>query len=152
MIVMNAGRAEQIGRPIDVYEDPATLFVAGFIGSPAMNFLPGKRAGDEVDVGGGVRIALPAALKPSAPQAVTVGIRPEHLVVGAGTGGVVFRFAVEMVEALGADSMVHGAFGEGIVVARVEGHASPAVGSQAVFSVLPGRLYFFDTATGQRLR
>src|SRR5471030_2340800 len=67
MIVMNAGRAEQIGRPLEVYEDPATLFVAGFIGSPAMNFLPGQRVGDEVDVGGGIRFAIPAPLRSAAP-------------------------------------------------------------------------------------
>src|SRR6187402_2552688 len=55
MIVMNLGVVEQIGRPIDVYDNPASLFVAGFIGSPAMNFLPGKRVGDEVEVGEGVQ-------------------------------------------------------------------------------------------------
>ncbi|MGZ5106210.1 MAG: sn-glycerol-3-phosphate import ATP-binding protein UgpC, partial [Usitatibacter sp.] len=151
MIVMNAGRVEQIGRPIDVYDDPASLFVAGFIGSPAMNFLPGRRAGDEVDLGG-LRIALPAQLRAGAPEAITVGVRPEHLVPGEGAGGPVFRFEVETVEALGADSMVHGRFGEGTVVARVEGHSTPALGEARVFSVMPGKLYFFDTATGKRLR
>ncbi|MGZ5651205.1 MAG: sn-glycerol-3-phosphate import ATP-binding protein UgpC, partial [Usitatibacter sp.] len=151
MIVMNAGRVEQIGRPIDVYDDTASLFVAGFIGSPAMNFLPGRRAGDEVDLGG-LRIALPAQLRAGAPEAITVGVRPEHLVPGEGAGGPVFRFEVETVEALGADSMVHGRFGEGTVVARVEGHSTPALGEARVFSVMPGKLYFFDTATGKRLR
>src|SRR5436190_6941440 len=72
MIVMNLGVAEQIGRPIDVYDDPASLFVAGFIGSPAMNFLPGKRAGDEVEVGGGARIPIPQELRARAGDAVTV--------------------------------------------------------------------------------
>src|SRR3954469_10602739 len=63
MIVMNLGVVEQIGRPIDVYEDPATLYVAGFIGSPAMNFLPGRREGDAVEVAPGVRLALPTELR-----------------------------------------------------------------------------------------
>jgi sn-glycerol 3-phosphate transport system ATP-binding protein len=148
---MNAGIVEQIGKPIDVYAEPASLFVAGFIGSPAMNFLPGKRSGDDVDVGGGVRIALPAQLRQDAPDAITVGIRPEHLVPGEGAGGPVFRFKVETVEALGADSMVHGEFGAGTVVARVEGHATPALGTALHFSVMPGKLYFFDTVTGKRL-
>src|SRR5947208_7732886 len=66
MIVMNAGAAEQVGRPIDVYDDPNTLFVAGFIGSPAMNFLPGERRGDAVDVEG-ASIPLPPALRAAAP-------------------------------------------------------------------------------------
>jgi sn-glycerol 3-phosphate transport system ATP-binding protein len=151
MIVMNAGIVEQIGRPIDVYADPASVFVAGFIGSPAMNFLPGKRVGPEVDVGGGVRIPLPASLD-AAPEAITVGVRPEHLVPGEGAGGPVFRFKVQTVEALGADSLVHGEFGNGTVVARVDGHDTPALDTALMFSVMPGKLYFFDTATGKRLR
>jgi sn-glycerol 3-phosphate transport system ATP-binding protein len=149
MIVMNGGVAEQVGRPIDVYDNPATLFVAGFIGSPAMNFLRGKRTGDAVDVGEGLAIALPESLREKAGGEVTVGIRPEHLV--AGGPGPVFRFKVETVEALGADSLVHGAFGEGIVVARVDGHATPKAGEALEFSAMPGRIYFFDTATGKRI-
>jgi sn-glycerol 3-phosphate transport system ATP-binding protein len=151
MIVMNAGIVEQIGRPIQVYEDPASLFVAGFIGSPAMNFLPGKREGDTVDVGADVRIPLPAELRAGAPEPITVGVRPEHLVQGA-VEGPQLRFAVETVEALGADSLVHGALGQAAIVARVDGHATPEPGSAMAFTAKPGRLYFFDTATGKRLR
>ena len=150
MIVMNAGLVEQVGRPIDVYTDPASVFVAGFIGSPSMNFLPGKRAGDEIDVGGGVRIALPAELRGAAGGEVTVGIRPEHLV--AGGVGPEFRFTVETIEALGADSLVHGAFGNGVLVARVEGGATPAPGTAVSFRVMPGKIHFFDTATGKRIK
>ena len=151
MIVMNAGLAEQIGAPIEVYEDPASLFVAGFIGSPAMNFLPGKRNADAVDIGGEVRIPLPESLRASAPGAITVGMRPEHLKAGAGEG-TVFRFKVDTVEALGADSLVHGASPGGEIVARVDGHATPKPGEMLAFTVMPDRLYFFDTATGKRLR
>jgi sn-glycerol 3-phosphate transport system ATP-binding protein len=151
MIVMHAGIVEQIGRPIDVYDDPASVFVAGFIGSPSMNFLPGKRVGDAVDVGGGVTIPLPAELRGIAVGAVTVGVRPEHFVSGE-SGGPVFRFKVETVEALGADSLVHGEFGGGTVVARVDGHMTPEPGTALIFSVMPGKFYFFDTATGKRLR
>jgi len=151
MIVMNLGIAEQIGRPIEVYEDPNSLFVAGFIGSPAMNFLPAKRVGDEVQLAGTqLRVPLPPELRASAPEAIMVGVRPEHLV--AESGGTTFRFRVETVEALGADSLVHGAFGEGTVVARVDGHMTPEIGTELTFSAMPGKLYFFDTATGKRLR
>jgi sn-glycerol 3-phosphate transport system ATP-binding protein len=150
MIVMNAGRAEQIGRPIDVYADPATLFVAGFIGSPAMNFLAGKRSGDEIDVGGGVRVPLPAELCAKAGDSVTVGIRPEHF-VRAGAGPE-FRFTVDTIEALGADSLVHGIFGDGMLVARVEGSDTPAMGTALSYRVMPGKVYFFDSASGQRLK
>ena len=151
MIVMNAGIVEQIGRPIDVYDDPASLFVAGFIGSPAMNFLPGKRAGDAVDVGGGVLVPLPAELRTGAPQAITVGVRPEHLELGEGAGPV-FRFKVDTVEALGADSLVHGLLGDAMLVARVDGHATPEAGASLVFHARDGKLHFFDTASGKRLR
>jgi sn-glycerol 3-phosphate transport system ATP-binding protein len=150
MIVMNAGRVEQIGRPIDVYADPASLFVAGFIGSPAMNFLPATRAGDEVDLGEGVRLPLPAELRAKVGDALIVGIRPEHL-VAAGPGPE-FRFTVETVEALGADSLVHGAFGAGALVARVDGNATPKIGDALSFRLMPGKLHFFDAASGQRLR
>jgi sn-glycerol 3-phosphate transport system ATP-binding protein len=151
MIVMNAGVAEQIGRPIDVYDDPATLYVAGFIGSPAMNFVPAQRDGDVVKMAEGVSVPLPAELRASAPQAITVGVRPEHLVPAAGSEPT-FRITVDTVEALGADSLLHGRFGEVILVVRVDGHATPQVGEALAFSAMPGKLYFFDTATGKRLR
>jgi sn-glycerol 3-phosphate transport system ATP-binding protein len=149
MIVMNLGIVEQVGRPIEVYDNPASLFVAGFIGSPAMNFVPGKRAGNEVDLGGGVRVALPPEIAGRAKDEITVGVRPEHLVQGG--SGPAFQFTVETIEALGADSMVHGTFGGGILVARVDGHATPKAGESLTFSVMPGKLYFFDTASGKRL-
>ena len=151
MIVMNGGVAEQVGRPIEVYDDPNTLFVAGFIGSPAMNFLPGKRAGDAVDVGANVSVPLPAELRAIAAQDVTVGVRPEHLVAGEGEGPT-FRFPVDTVEALGADSLVHGLIGGAPLVARVEGHLTPEAGTPMVFTPRAGKLYFFDTASGKRLR
>jgi sn-glycerol 3-phosphate transport system ATP-binding protein len=151
MMVMNLGVVEQIGRPIEVYDDPASLFVAGFIGSPSMNFVPGQRVGDDVDVGGGMRVPLPPELRAVAPGAVTVGIRPEHLVEGE-VDGPHFRFKIDTVEALGADSMLHGTVGENLVIARVQGHLTPPPGTEMVFSAREGTLYFFDTATGKRLR
>jgi sn-glycerol 3-phosphate transport system ATP-binding protein len=149
MIVMNAGVAEQVGRPIDVYDDPETLFVAGFIGSPGMNFLYGKRVGDDVDLGG-TKVPLPPELRGGAAEKVAVGIRPEHLTpLGSGPE---LRFTVDTVEALGADAMVHGAFGEGTLVARVDGHSQVKVGDVLQMRPMAGRLYFFDAATGKRLR
>jgi len=148
MIVMNAGNVEQVGRPIEVYDNPASVFVAGFIGSPAMNFLPGKRVGDEVDVSG-VRVPMPPAIAQKAGAAVIVGIRPEHLQANA--SGPRFDFTVETVEALGADSIVHGRIGAGAISARVDGHATPQVGAALAFRAIPERLHFFDAATGKRL-
>ncbi len=150
MIVMNLGVVEQIGRPIDVYDDPASLFVAGFIGSPAMNFLPGKRAGDEIDVGANVRVPLPQALAGRAGEAVTVGVRPEHLVVAGGTGPRL-ELKVDTVEALGADSLLHCMLGATPLVVRVDGHMTPEPGTALAVAAMPGKTYFFDTASGKRL-
>ena len=151
MIVINAGTVEQVGAPIEVYDDPATQFVAGFIGSPAMNFLLGKRTGDALDVGAGVRIALPEGLRSVAGEAVTIGIRPEHFEMG-NLGGTVFALKVETIEALGADSLLHGLLDGTAMVTRIDGHVTPAAGETLVFSVRPSRIYYFDAANGKRLR
>jgi sn-glycerol 3-phosphate transport system ATP-binding protein len=150
MIVMNAGVVEQVGRPIEVYERPESLFVAGFIGSPAMNFLPGRREGDDVVVGEGLRVPLPGAVRREAPAAITLGVRPEHLVRDAASGPI-FRFTVDTVESLGADSLLHGGLGEHAIVARVDGHAAPQPGETLAFGAMPDRIHFFDTASGKRL-
>src|SRR5881396_1836906 len=105
MIVMNAGRAEQIGTPMDVYENPATRYVAGFIGSPAMNFMKAKAAGDGVvalDHGGTAR----ANGRIEGGRTITVGIRPEHF-RPSGTSDAYVTGPVEMVEQLGADTLIH---------------------------------------------
>ncbi|MFO1323137.1 MAG: sn-glycerol-3-phosphate import ATP-binding protein UgpC [Burkholderiales bacterium] len=150
MIVMNAGRAEQIGTPMDVYRDPASLFVAGFIGSPAMNFLPAKADGGNrfaLLAGGAVTAAAGAA----AGTAVTVGIRPEHL-RPVDAAAAMFAGPVEMVEQLGADSLVHLGHGAGTIIARVEqGHAA-AVGDTLHVAARPDHVFLFDSATGGRLR
>ncbi len=151
MIVINAGTVEQVGAPIAVYDDPASQFVAGFIGSPAMNFLPGRRDGDAVDVGSGVRVPLPAALRAAAPESITVGVRPEHYAQSV-TDGPVFPFKVETIEALGADSLLHGLFDGTPLVARIDGHTTPPAGEVLRFGVMPGKLYFFDGPSGRRLR
>src|SRR2546425_10945226 len=105
MIVMNAGRAEQIGTPMEVYENPASVFVAGFIGSPAMNFLEGRSGGNAqvvVDGRGSIPVnrVLPAGRK------VTIGVRPEHLAPCAPSAAHLVG-SIEVVESLGADTLVH---------------------------------------------
>jgi len=151
MIVMNGGRAEQIGTPMDVYQDPQTLFVAGFIGSPAMNFLPGK-AGDDgaivLDGGGEIRLA-PARIE--AGRRVTVGLRPEHLDPASPDGAIVTG-TVEMVEQLGADTLVHMSHGTGTVIARLPQGAHPQVGEPFSVKAEPGQVFLFDATSGARIR
>src|SRR5690349_10305601 len=150
MIVMNAGRAEQIGTPMEVYENPQTMFVAGFIGSPSMNFLPGQANGSgriALANGGEARTSR-VALETG--RSVTVGIRPEHLIACGDDAGA-FSGPVEMVEQLGADALVHIAHGGNTVIARVAHGASPSVGSTFCVTADPARVFAFDAASGARL-
>jgi len=151
MIVMNAGRAEQIGTPMEVYADPATQYVAGFIGSPSMNFLAGKSEGGgriALEHGGAVRHASGAA---EAGRKVTVGIRPEHL-APSGLSDAHFSGTVEMVEQLGADTLVHLSHGKDLLTARLPQGAHPDVGSSLHMTADSARVYLFDAGTGARIR
>jgi len=150
MIVMNAGRAEQIGAPMEVYRNPATRFVAGFIGSPAMNFLPAKADGANrfvLDAGGDVQAASASA---GHGTAVTVGIRPEHLHPAPPDRAAVTG-EVQMVEQLGADTLVHIAHGDAPVIARLGSGEHAEVGSVLHLGADPAHVFLFDT-NGARLR
>jgi ABC-type sugar transport system ATPase subunit len=133
-----------------VYEDPQTMFVAGFIGSPAMNFLPGRADGGSriaLDHGGTVSTSL-AAL--GAKRQVMAGIRPEHL-VPCGDSDAQIKGSVELVEQLGADALVHVAHGGSNVIARVAHAASPLAGSTFCMKADPGRVFVFDPENGARV-
>jgi sn-glycerol 3-phosphate transport system ATP-binding protein len=150
MIVMNAGRAEQIGTPMDVYRNPATRFVAGFIGSPSMNFLPAKASGGNrftLDAGGTVMAADGHA---TAGAPITVGIRPEHL-HPAGERDAAVAGEVQMVEQLGADTLVHIAHGKESVIARLGHGAHAEVGDVLHLAADPSQVFLFDSASGARL-
>ncbi|MBE0612518.1 MAG: sn-glycerol-3-phosphate import ATP-binding protein UgpC [Burkholderiales bacterium] len=149
MIVMSAGRTEQIGAPADVYQRPATQFVAGFIGSPAMNFLRGKAdaAGLTTADGSHLAVAVPAALTG---RDLVMGIRPEHLEVCTPQEAL-FTLQTEMREMLGADTLVHGLFGKELLVARLSAAEHPAPGQALPLRALPGCLHWFDAENGVRL-
>jgi sn-glycerol 3-phosphate transport system ATP-binding protein len=152
MIVMNAGRAEQIGTPMQVYEDPQTQFVAGFIGSPSMNFMPGR-----VDGGGRIMLEHGGATSTSAAagaqtgRGVIVGIRPEHLERSTPEMAVI-QGPVEMVEQLGADMLIHVAHGPLSVLARLPHGPQPDIGTVVHFAASSSRIFLFDPTTGERLR
>jgi multiple sugar transport system ATP-binding protein len=115
--VMRAGRIQQVGTPIDLYEHPVSLFVAGFIGSPAMNFLPGQLEGDGLRTPIG-DLRLPRELRQrleagngGGRRGVIVGIRPEHFedasLVTLPAPGHIFKTKIDVLEALGSDSYAH---------------------------------------------
>ncbi len=111
IVVLNAGRIEQVGAPLDLYNNPVNRFVAGFIGSPKMNFLQARveQAGEAettINVCGN-SVRLPRRLKAEAGQAVTFGIRPEHLSVLDDSGITLATVNIDLVENLGGATMLY---------------------------------------------
>ena len=121
MIVMNAGRMEQIGTPDEVYLRPASTFVASFIGSPPMNLLPGVADGSRLLVNG-QQLPLPLAAPRSGE--ITVGLRPEHAQL-LGPSQLGWPFQVEMVELLGAERLVHGLVAGSAFTVRLDATLAP---------------------------
>ena len=129
MIVMNAGRAEQIGAPLEVYARPATVFVAGFIGSPPMNLIPDKRDGRDV----------------------LLGIRPEHLEPCAESEATLV-VDVDLIEPLGADTLVYGHVGENGARIAARLHASvDARTGRLPLRYDPAQRHYFDPGSGERI-
>ncbi|MFT4172767.1 MAG: sn-glycerol-3-phosphate import ATP-binding protein UgpC [Rhodocyclaceae bacterium] len=154
MVVMHAGRVEQIGTPMEVYRAPATTFVAAFIGSPPMNLIPGTLSADGAHfaadgVGHAAAIALPQARPDLAGRPLILGLRPEHL--EAADEGI--ALTVQLVEPLGGERLVHGSLGPHTIVVRVAEDDSDiaAFGERRVYRLPAGRLHWFDPANGQRL-
>ena len=157
--VMRAGRLEQVGTALEVYERPATLFVANFIGTPPMNLVAATIA----DAGGALatadfRLPVPASLRPLTAgqegRRVIAGFRPEHLHDVAASGrGEMHRLAmtVELVELLGHEVVVHGRIGAAALVAKTDPHRAPAVGSAMELDLELERLHLFDATSERRL-
>ncbi len=155
MLVMNSGVIEQVGAPKDVYERPASLFVANFIGTPAMNQLWGERAGQSlklIEHGDMFHVGeFPSVIGNN--KRVALGVRPEHLqVVPAAQAR--FSINVQMVEWVGADAYAYGQFGNYRIICRLpaEGIGSNArVGDRLPLSFDPARVHWFDADTGKRI-
>jgi len=147
MIVMNAGIAEQIGTPLDVYERPQTLFAAQFIGSPAMNILKGELSSGKLTFGDGASIICNC----TETGEVKFGIRPEHLV--ADENGPL-ELNVSFAEPLGANTLLHGrlkGFDEAFTASLPGIHRQSGSGETARFTAAPQNIHIFDFETGQRI-
>src|SRR6201997_347118 len=154
VVVMRGGVVQQVGEPLELYNTPANRFVAGFIGSPAMNFASvhvtngtgGLRAGNT-----GLAIDVPAEigsrLAPYTGREVIMGVRPEDLEVanGGDPPGLCFDALVEVVERLGAEILLDLQVGEQTMVASVEPKIRAKRGDKLRFALRPERLHFFDT-------
>ena len=143
MVVMNGGRIQQVGRPLDIYARPANTFVAGFIGSPPMNLLPASVAAT-------LRLTLPSP--PLAPDVATIGIRPEDIALRAADlrQPLPFTARVDLVEALGAESLLHLRLGDLALLARIPGRVAVAMGDRLDLAMDAAALCFF-AADGQRI-
>jgi len=158
MFVLNRGVVEQSGRPLEVYDAPATKFVAGFLGSPAMNFVPGVlEAGPQgagVRLGdGAVALPIPAGefrgdLTPG--RKVSVGVRPHDLALAAHGAPVDLDLAVDFVELLGPEIHAHGKVAGAAIVCALETQSGAQKGERLPLHVK--RLHLFDAEDGRSLR
>ena len=152
--VLRDGQLQQCATPRQLYDNPVNQFVAGFIGSPAMNLQIVPLTDDGAQLGGST-LPLPAAVRTAAREAglkeLVIGIRPEHLHLADGTGEL--RGEVLLVEELGADALLHVRLvgGGDSVVARAEGRRPPAQGQGVTFHVQPDDVFAFHPVTGARL-
>ncbi|MEU4339909.1 sn-glycerol-3-phosphate ABC transporter ATP-binding protein UgpC [Nocardia sp. NPDC023852] len=150
--VLKDGVLQQCATPRDLYRDPANVFVAGFMGSPAMNLFTLPITDGGVELGGHV-LQVPRSVADAAGNTVTVGIRPEHFELDEGSG---IEMEVDVVEELGSDAYIYGrtvteasSAGE-TIVARADWRNPPAKGTKLRLSADAEHTYFFDTA-GRRL-
>jgi ABC-type sugar transport system ATPase subunit len=150
IVVMNKGRVEQAGKPLELYYKPANLFVAGFIGSPAMNFLSATVKGGGLALADGqeLKVKLPALCKPG--DKVTLGCRPEHMTLG-GTGTFALNGTIDIIERLGESGFAHVRMPSGqTVIAEVRGDPGTSSGQAATLTFDADHLHLFN-AEGQRL-
>ena len=152
VMVMNKGIAEQIGTPVEVYEKPASRFVASFIGSPAMNLLEGRisSTGTHFELESGMALPINWYYRGYAGRKMTLGIRPEHIgLTSQAEGGV--PLVMDTLEMLGADNLAHGRWGEQKMVVRLAHQERPKAGSTLWLHLPENHLHLFDGETGQRV-
>jgi multiple sugar transport system ATP-binding protein len=156
VVVMKDGLIQQVGEPLELYDTPATKYVAGFIGSPAMNFADVTVSGsaDALQVeSAGMRIAVPPHLSkrlaPFAGERVALGIRPEnlHMATAAHPPELTFEAVVEVAEQLGSEILLDVRAGQDTIVASVEPTVRTKPGEKVRLAIDPARIHFFDSKT-----
>ncbi|NDW04113.1 ABC transporter ATP-binding protein [Jiella pacifica] len=151
IVVMRDGKVEQIGAPLDLYDNPQNVFVAGFIGSPSMNFVKGRIRGAsgarEFVSEGGLVLPVPAEASVADGHEVVYGIRPEHISIGE--GGV--PMDVVVVEPTGSETQVFARSGTDLIDTVVKDRISARPGEKLGFHIDLSRVHLFDAKTQQRL-
>jgi multiple sugar transport system ATP-binding protein len=143
IVVLDGGRVAQIGRPLELYDRPANLFVAGFIGSPTMNFVPATTENGSAKASG-FSVKLPKAV--SATKG-TLGFRPEALTDRVTDEGNSMQMKVDVVERLGSDQFLYGKVGGDSVTARVDPRMKVDPGDTVKLGLDTRTLHFFDAET-----
>jgi len=152
IVVLKDGIVEQIGSPLELYDRPANTFVAGFIGSPAMNFLPGtfkRDGGSIVEFEGGIRVPAPVHVTGEEGQKVLYGIRPEHFALVGDQGGMPGDIVV--VEPTGADTQVFCRVAGQEVMAMFRDRVMSQPGERITLMPDLAKAHLFDAQSGQRL-
>ena len=152
IVVMKDGVVEQTGGPLDLYDHPVNTFVAGFIGSPAMNLIAGNArrngSGLEVSFANGDRVQMHDGAALQDGQPVLFGIRPEHCAVGTNSG---LNVEVIVVEPTGADTQLYCRFMDQDVTATIRDRTNVRPGDRITLAPDPGRAHLFDTVSTKRL-
>lgn len=157
IVILKGGEIEQVGTPDAVYNTPNSVFVGGFVGAPAMNFLRATVTPEGLHFPTGDRLPLTGDLAGQTAayqgKTVIVGIRPEHFIVaGASPAGASLTGRVQVVEPLGSDTLVHLTLGDSPFVVRIPPDSPPTVGATMTVGIQSGRLHLFDATTERTLR
>ena len=152
IVVLRQGQIEQVGTPLELYDRPANVFVAGFIGSPAINLLEGRinvaPGGTVLTLGDGGQLHLPCAMPPLRDGTdVICGIRPEHVRLGTGTSDA----RIHLVEPTGSDTQVHLRFGQSRFLALCRERLAEKEEAVVRIGIEPSGIHFFDSVNGKRL-
>jgi multiple sugar transport system ATP-binding protein len=154
IVVMKDGVVQQQGTPLELYDSPANLFVAGFLGSPAMNFMRGQVANGDAGLRAemnGWNVGLPLAARGSLGRDVVLGVRPQDLSLTPRDGRKPLAARVEVREQMGSEAYLHLATSAGALVLRTEAHGAAREGEQISVFVDTGKLHLFDASTELRL-
>ncbi|WP_428688042.1 ABC transporter ATP-binding protein [Roseibium sp.] len=153
IVVMNAGRIEQIGTPLELYDTPANLFVADFIGSPSMNFIPGRlhqeNGQTHVVCEDGTRIAVPSTDGAADGQQIVLGIRPEHLQVSDGADG--YEARVDVIEPTGPNIQIYAEMAGVPICSVLSDRRVLRPGERVRMSFQPENTHLFDAESGRRI-
>jgi len=147
IVVMNAGRVEQVGSPLDLYDQPCNLFVAGFIGSPAMNFIPGRIVDQQFRSPLGLVAPIPNIIQAAEGTEVICGIRPDQIALGPEGAPA----KVSIVEPTGAETLVVLRAGELQLQVILRDRRQLRPGETAGITLQPEAIHLFDAVTGIRL-